>query len=240
MKSRIFLLLVLAGTIAALGQSAPLSEPAPQVPKVMPVPPLPQLRTAPPEPSDPAPRNFADPVTHLSFHIPAGWTLSRTDGEISTFRDDARTATPETRLRAVAAMSFNPFPWSTLSGAYFYFSTAPHSTKAACAAQAAEPTAGAASMSKRSEVIDNETFTRGHEEHGKICVESRDDVLTELRRNSCLRFDLIIHTFCAASSGAREMTQTELDQMRGRLQRILESVQFEKEDVTPARGQSLP
>ena len=59
-------------------------------------------------------------------------------------------------------------------------------------------------------------------------MESRDEVYTTLRGSSCLRFDLVINTFCGGEvSGARDMTAAELEAVRKRLEGILQSVHFD-------------
>ena len=208
----------------ALGQTPQQPDKTPRVPKVVPVPPLPRSKAniAPPEPTEPPARSFTDPLTHISFRIPAGWTLSRRDGEVSTFHLDARTAAPATGLRAVAAMQFNPLPWSTFAGGLFYLSSTPRITASACAAQATgQPNHAAASTT-----VGDVAFARGHDEHGLACVEARDEVLTAYRRNTCVRFDLVVNTFCPEASGARAITDQELQGLHDRLQKILDSAQF--------------
>ncbi|QHN04005.1 hypothetical protein FTO74_11945 [Granulicella sp. WH15] len=194
----------------------------PQVPKVVPVPPLPNVRPAPAEPTSPPARDFVDAVTGVKMHLPAGWNLSRRDGELSTFRLDARSAVPQTRLRAVAALGFNPYPWSTFSGEYFYLSATPRSTAEACAAQAT----GKPNKAATATTVDSVAFAHGHDEHGKICVESRDEVLTALRKGSCVRLDLVITTFCAEPSGARDLTENEMEKLRERLQGVVGAVKL--------------
>ena len=131
---------VLCVVIAA---GSPAQEPrqheTPQIPQVKPVPPMPKpgpyvAPKPPPEPTDPPAQIVADSRTHVSFHLPAGWVLSRKDGEISTFHLDARTAPRQSSLRAVANLNFNPFPLSTFSGAIFYLSATSHISASACAA----------------------------------------------------------------------------------------------------------
>ncbi len=84
-------------------------------------------------------RTFLDRASHLSFDYPANWTFAEQDHEISTFHLDARTAPRNDRVRAVIAMPENPYPASTFSGAYLYFSVTPHSSATACARQAVAP-----------------------------------------------------------------------------------------------------
>jgi len=88
-----------------------------------------------------ATRTLHDPTYKLSFDYPASWNFAHTDGEISTFRLDARSAAGTTAMRAVVAIPENPFPESTFSGAYFYFSVTPRSSAASCSDQAASPAA---------------------------------------------------------------------------------------------------
>ena len=82
---------------------------------------------------------FHDRTTRAAFDYPAGWTFAEHDHEISTFHLDARTAPRAARVRAVVAIPQNPFPESTFSGAYLYFSVTPHSLASACARQAIAP-----------------------------------------------------------------------------------------------------
>ena len=93
---------------------------------------------------------FHDSANHLSFSFPANWTFAEQDHEISTFHLDARTAPRNATLRAVVAMPQNPFPESTFSGAYLYFSVTPHSSASACARQAVAPKLTPAEAARRS------------------------------------------------------------------------------------------
>ena len=157
--------------------------------------PNPLSRLAPkpvPEPVSPPPRTVRDTRDQLIFNLPAGWNFSRHDGEFSTFALDARSALAETQLHAAAALDFNPFPYSTFSGAFFYVSATPKSTALSCSNQATAPV----SHIYPPVMLDDQSFKRGYTEHGGSCVESRDDVYTALRGKSCLRFDLVINTFC--------------------------------------------
>jgi hypothetical protein len=165
-------------------------------------------------------RTFHDPTYHVSFDYPAPWTISRTDGEISTFHLDARSAPHATVLRAVVAMPENPFPASTFSGAYVYFSVTPRSTETACNQQA-----GAAAQTTQ---IAGIPFTHGHDEQKDICTTQRDEVYTTFRRGACYRFDLAINNFCGGEdSHVKDITAGELDQVRNRLQSILSTVRFD-------------
>lgn len=169
---------------------------------------------------------FHDRASHISFDYPANWTFAEQDHEISTFHLDARTAPRSTRLRAVVAMPENPFPQSTFSGAYLYFSVTPHSSASACARQAvapritkaeaahraaesraSHPDSDAAGKSAPAIVIPLTAkpdhlqiagipFTHGRDEQREVCITQHDDVYTTLRAGSCLRFDLAINNFC--------------------------------------------
>ncbi len=193
-----------------------------QVPKVVPVPPLPGTKAAP-EPSSPPARDVQDAKDHLTFHLPAAWNLTMRDGEISTFRLDARTAPRPSQLRMVASLGFNPYPQSTFAGALFYVSSTPHATAAACAMQTAlKPFTPLAPAQ-----VGDQTFSRGKDEHGHICTESRDVAYTAMRGGSCLRFDLAINSFCGGDvSGAEDLTAAQLQAIYSRLMSILDTVRF--------------
>jgi len=214
-------LVVLTGALAAGAQQ-------PQVPKVVPVPPLPppKPRVAPkppPEPTSPPAQTVEDERTHVVFHLPAGWNLARKDGEISTFRLDARTAPRRSEVRAAASLNFNPFPQSTFSGAMFYLSTTPHSTAAACAAE----TTVKPEKSLPPATVGDIKFSRGKDEHGHICTESRDVAYTAMRGGSCVRFDLAVNSFCGGEvSGAEDITEEQLGSLFKRLEGILGTVEF--------------
>ena len=198
------------------------------VPKVVPVPPLPKpgARVAPKPPAEPTwppPQTVTDARTHVVFHLPAGWDLTRRDGEVSTFRLDARTAPPKSDVRAVASLAFNPFPQSTFSGAMFYLSATPHSSAGSCAAQTkTKPETPMAPA-----VVGDVKFSRGKDEHGHICTEARDVAYTALRGKSCVRFDLAINSFCGGEvSGAEDLTDAQLGSLFKRLEGILDTVEF--------------
>ena len=160
----------------------------------------------------------------IAFDLPAGWNFARHDGELSTFALDARSSLPETRFRSVAQLAFNPFPYSTFSGALFYTSITPHSTPLSCSNQATAP----ASHPVTIEQIDNLPFKHGYNEHGEVCTEERDEVYTALRSSTCYRFDLVINTFCGGEvSGSRDLTAQQLDSIRRRLELILSTVKFD-------------
>ena len=189
--------------------------------------PVPPLYKAAPEPTDPPAQTVEDSRTRLSFRLPAGWNLSRRDGEISTFHLDARSASRRTELRAAANLAFNPYPYSTFSGALFYLSVTPRSTMAACAAQ----TTTAPEKVLAPLTVGDLSFMRGLDEHGHICTESRDVTYTAMRQGSCVRFDLAVNTFCGGEvSGAKDMTDQELGHVFQRLEGILDTVQFKGKD----------
>ncbi|MCU1223889.1 MAG: hypothetical protein JWQ42_1982 [Edaphobacter sp.] len=177
------------------------------------------------EPTTPAAQAFHDTRHGVSFQIPAAWNLSRKDSDLSTFNLDARTAPKNAQLRAVADIAFNPYPRSTFTGAFFYFSITPKTTPAACAQQASAQAPRTVTTAR----IGGIPFTHGYDEHGGICTESRDEIYTAQRNNACYRFDLIINTFCGgdAGAGARDITPRELEFVRRRMQAILDSVRFD-------------
>ena len=177
------------------------------------------------EPTTPPAQPFHDTHYGVSFQIPAAWNLSRKDSDLSTFSLDARTAPRTAQLRAVADIAFNPFPYSTFSGALFYFSVTPHAKEADCTQQASVKPPRTPSTTP----IGGISFTHGYDEHGGICIESRDEIYTAYRNKSCYRFDLVINTFCGgeAGGGARDITPRELEAIRKRMQTILDSVHFD-------------
>lgn len=196
-----------------------------QVPKVVPVPPLPppKARVAPAEPTNPPAQTVEDQRTHVVFRLPAGWNVSRTDGELSTFRLDARSAPRRSELRVAAGLNFNPFPQSTFSGALFYLSVVPHSSAAACSAE----TTVKPEKPLPPAVVGDVKFSRGKDEHGHICTESRDVAYTALRGGSCVRFDLAVNSFCGGEvSGAQDLTEEQLGSLFKRLEGILGTVEF--------------
>ena len=225
--SRIGWVVLCMALVAGAGAQEP-QEPKPEIPKVKPVPPLPKpgpyvAPKPPPEPTDPPAQTVSDDRTHISFHLPPGWIVARKDGEVSTFRLDARTAPRQSSLRAVASLNFNPYPLSTFSGALFYVSATPHSSAASCAAQTrTKPDKPLASA-----VVADVKFMRGRDDHGHICTEARDVAYTAMRGGSCLRFDLAINSFCGGEvSGAQDLTDAQLGSLFDRLQKILDTVQF--------------
>jgi len=198
-----------------------------QVPKVVPVPPLPPPRArvapAPPEPTSPPAQTVEDERTHVLFQLPAGWNVSRTDGELSTFRLDARSAPRASQLRVAASLNFNPLPQSTFSGALFYLSVVPHATAAACAAE----TTAKPEKPLPPAIVGDVKFSRGKDEHGHICTESRDVAYTAMRGGTCVRFDLAVNSFCGGEvSGAEDLTDAQLGSLFKRLEGILGTVEF--------------
>jgi len=185
---------------------------------------LSQAKSAP-EPTTPAAQLFHDSRYGVSFQIPAAWNLTRKDADISTFALDAPTAARSTQMLAAAAIAFNPYPYSTFSGALFYFSVTPRTTPAQCSQQATAKAPRTITTAQ----IGGIPFTHGYGEHGGICTESRDEIYTAQRNNTCYRFDLVINTFCGGDpgGGAKDITPGELDSVRKRLQTILDSVHFD-------------
>jgi len=177
------------------------------------------------EPQTPPARSFHDARSGVSFRVPAGWDVTRRDREVSTFSLDARSTLKETQLRAVANITFNPYPLSTFSGAYFYASFTPHLSAAACTRQASTLN----SHPITPVLVAGVPFTHGYDEHGGICTESRDEVYTGARNGSCYRFDLVINNFCGGEvSGVRDISAKELESVRRRLEAILATVEFDK------------
>ncbi len=205
--TRLFATVVLLGTAAStlLGQTPP---------------------NTPVNPATPPATSFHDSRLGISFQIPAGWNLNRKDGEVSTFSLDARTAPHSSQMRALASIAFNPFPETTFSGAFFYFSQAPHTLSADCDREATAHSPQAIPPSS----IDGVSFTHGYDEHGGVCTEARDDIYTTQHNGACYRFDLIINTFCGgdAGGGARDILPQQLDSLHRRLQAILATVHFDK------------
>jgi len=187
--------------------------------------------TAPVVSQPPKTKTFHDHVYRLSFDYPAQWIFSQKDHEISTFHLDARSAPRNVSMRAVTAMPENPFPLSTFSGAYLYFSVTPHSSQTACDQQAGSPVK--MSNSDSSEPMSKVTiadipFMRGHDDHREICITQRNEVYTTLHRGACYRFDLAINNFCGGQvTGVQDITDKELDEVRARLRSILLTVRFD-------------
>jgi hypothetical protein len=177
-----------------------------------------------PEPTTPPAVTFHDSRYGVTFHLPPAWNLTRRDSDISTFNLDARTAPRNAQMRAAADISFNPLPYSTFSGAFFYFSVTPHTTETQCHFQASAKPPRTVSTS----LIGGVPFSHGYDEHGNICTEERDEVYVTQRNGACYRFDLVINTFCGEDvSGVKSITDQELATIRKRLENILSTVQFD-------------
>lgn len=216
------MVLAIAGVAGAQQKQVPKAVPVPLMPKTQP-------RQKVAEPTSPPAQTVEDARTHVSFRLPAGWNVTHKDGEVSTFHLDARTAPKQTQLYTVASLGFNPFPYSTFSGALFYVSSTPHSTAAACASQTTTPPARALEP----QVIGDVQFSRGRDEYRKICVESRDVEYTALRAGRCVRFDLAVNTFCGGEvSGVQDMTEAELGSVFKRLEGVMETVRFAKQEIS--------
>ena len=193
------------------------------------------IPTAPP--STATTHDFKDGHFGVEFQVPPGWSLNKKDGLVSTFHNDARSASSAAQVRGVASLDFNPYPYSTLSGAVFYFSVTPHSTDKAC-----EEEANSGNMPTDVQDIGGMRFTHGHDEHGDICVEARDEIYTAYRKGACYRFDMEINTFCAISSGAQEITERQLHGLNQRMADILSTVRLDwtKVDPHPVPAPSIP
>ena len=181
--------------------------------------------TTPDEPEhlEPPARDFHDRRYGVSFHVPAGWNLERKDGVLSNFGTDVRSTRRGLDVRGVAAINFNPYPPTTFAGAMFYYSVLPHADAKTCSAQA---TTG--HLKPKADLrIAGLTFRHGQDQHGTMCTESRDDVFTTLQGRSCLRFDLVVNTFCAQTSGALELPPDGLGDVNTRLGNILGSIHLD-------------
>lgn len=177
----------------------------------------------------PGMKRFHDPAYKLSFEYPADWTFSQRDHEISTFHLDARSAPRNASLRAVAAMPTNPFPRSTFSGAYLYFSVTPHSSQKACDQQALGPPNVAASREATPKIA-NMSFAHGHDSQREICITQRDEIYTTWHRGACYRFDLATNNFCGGQvTGVQDISDKELEQVNQRLESILATARFDPE-----------
>ncbi len=182
--------------------------------------------TIPAEPEHPEPSatSFSDPKYKVSFHVPAGWNFERHDGLLSNFGVETRSVVRRTDVRGVAAINFNPWPVTTFAGALFYYSVVPRASAEMCAAQLqrghAKPLGDAE--------ISGLTFRHGRDEHGRVCTEARDEIFTAMRGNACLRFDLVVNTFCAETSGAMEINAMQLKDVDSRLANILGSVKIDR------------
>lgn len=171
----------------------------------------------------PAATDFYDKKYKLRLHIPAGWNFTRRDGEISNFGVDTRNTHSGLEVRAVAAINYNPYPPTTFSGALVYYSVQPRSTPQACAAQSSS----GYMKPLGEEMLSGVKFQHGRDNHGVGCIESRDDVFTAMRGGACLRFDLVVNTFCESSSGVHEIGPKQLGDIQTRLANILGSLHFD-------------
>jgi len=196
---------------------------------------------------------YRDSHFGVRFRVPSGWDFSRKDRMVSTFHLDARSAVPGSEMRAVATLDVNPFPLSTLSGAFFYYSVETHTTDTECAHQAtsfATPAAASQAAEKQTVLptqleshaaqqardiqnIGGMDFLHGHDEHGGICIEARDDIYTAFRKGSCYRFDLEVNTFCSVVSGAYDLTGEQMREIEERMTGILSTVALDWEKSGP-------
>jgi len=205
----------------------------------------------------PAPKAYRDSRFGVRFSIPSGWDFTRKDGQVSTFRLDARSATSGSQMRAVVSLNDNPYPLSTLSGALVYYSVQPHTTDLDCERQAtgtlppAPATESKVDLQKRTEApaathdiqnIGGMNFTHGHDEHGGICIEARDDIYTAFRKGSCYRFDLEVNTFCSETSGALEINLRQMREIEQSMTGILSTVvlDWEKSGAHPVPVPDIP
>lgn len=169
--------------------------------------------------TDAQPQSFHDSKYGVRFQVPPGWSLSRQDGEISSFHLDAPTVPKSSEMRGAVSLEFNPFPQSVLSGATFYYSVEKHAKTDACAAEG-----DVATFAQDVQDIDGAAFHHGHAERGAICVETRDEIYTLYRKGSCYRFDLEVNTFCSVSSGASDLSANEMRSVQQRMADILSTV----------------
>lgn len=172
---------------------------------------------------------FHDGHFGVRFEVPGGWSLARKDGQVSTFHLDARSAPPKAQMRGVLAIQFNPFPYTTFSGALVYYSVTPHVSDEDCARQAT----GVTPPAKDVQDIGGMGFVHGHDEHGNVCVEARDEVYTAYRKGACYRFDLAMNNFCSVSSGIADMTDSQMEDIDQRMADILSTVKLDWEKTGP-------
>jgi hypothetical protein len=216
--------IALLTVISAVAPACVQAQTKPVPGKPEPVPPFLLGKAAAPEPTTPPARPFHDPRYGVSFTIPPAWNITRRDGDVSTFRLDARNAAHTAQMRAVATISFNPHPYSTFSGALFYFSVTPNVTANQCAAQAIVHAPRTVATAQVAGV----PFTHGYDEHGGICTESRDEIYTTQHNDACYRFDAVINNFCGGDvSGVQDITDRELNDVRKRMQSILNTIRFD-------------
>lgn len=180
----------------------------------------------PKEPAElkPAARTFVDRKYKLHFEVPGGWDLEHKDGYLSNFSHDSRDTVPGLDVRGVAAINYNPWPPTTFSGALFYYSVKAKSNAADCEGQTKSGSVHAVAPA----LIDGVKFNHGRDEYGIGCIQSRIDVFTTLRGNACIRFDMVINTYCASNSGAVEINARQLGDVQSRLAKILGSIRFDK------------
>jgi hypothetical protein len=171
----------------------------------------------------PAATEFYDKFYQVGFHIPQGWNFERKDGILSNFNADAGSTRRGLDVRGIAAINFNPYPPTTFSGATFYYSVLPVAKTGSCLVQTGAP----ATKSLTSVSVGGVDFQHGHNEHGAGCIESRIDTFDALRGHSCIRFDLVVNTFCASTSGSMDISQQQLRDIDTRLANILGSVHFD-------------
>jgi hypothetical protein len=177
-------------------------------------------------------------VDGVSLRVPAGWAWTRADGEVSNFHDDARTSPANAHLIGSASIAYNPFPLSSFSGATIYLTFAAKQTASHCTRQAEVPAPLEASATARfpepaapaaAPSLPGVTFNHGHDAHGVMCTEERDEVYTTMHRGACYRADLVLHTFCGgAASGAQDMTAEQIDSIRARLNGIFATFKFDR------------
>ncbi len=179
---------------------------------------------ADPEHPEPAARDFNDARYGVSFHVPAGWNFERKDGVLSNFGVETRTSRRRSDVRGVAEINFNPWPPTTFAGALFYYSVIPQAQAAMCTDQTR--TKGMKPLPD--EEISGIPFHHGRDTHGAVCTEARDEAFTAMRGSACLRFDLVINTFCSETSGAMEINADQLKDVQMRLAGILGSVKLGK------------
>ncbi len=179
--------------------------------------------TEPDEPANPDPaaaRTFTDAKYKVTFTVPPGWNLERKDGLLSNFGVETRTARRRTDVRGVASINFNPWPITTFAGAIFYYSVIPRADAGQCVAQTATKPVKPLPDAD----VDGTSFHHGHDQHGAVCTEARDEVFAAMQGNTCIRFDLVVNTFCAETSGAMEITPMQLKDVDKRLASLLGSV----------------
>lgn len=182
----------------------------------------PSMRVPSAPDADAKAQDFHDRKFGVRFTVPAGWSFHRKDGEISTFHLDARSAPHSAQVRGVASLEFNPYPHSTLAGATFYYSVQPHAMAPECTGQADFD-----NQKPDVQDIGGMEFRHGHDESGMICTEARDEVYTAFRKGACYRFDLELNTFCSVSSGAKDLTDDQIQSIDQQMADILSTVSLD-------------